>query len=95
MALLAPDSLPGVVYCCAGGAVEDETLAHLGGTEDGVGLLGFPTVHEGLDVADSALVADLEAQAAVVDDALAVEFQGVEGLALVGQVEVEFYSLVG
>ena len=95
MALLAPDSLPGVVYGCAGGAVEDEALAHLRGTEDGVGLLGLPAVHEGLDVADSAFVADLEAEAAVVDDALAVEFQGVEGLALVGQVKVEFQSFVG
>ena len=95
VALLAPDSLPGVVYCCAGGAVEDEALAHLGGTEDGVGLLGLPAVHEGLDVVDSAFVADLEAKAAVVDDAPPVKFQGVEGLALVGQVEVEFYSLVG
>ena len=72
-----------------------DVLAHLGGTEDCVGLLGLPAVHEGLDVADSALVADLEAQAAVIDDALAVECQGVEGLALVGQVEVEFHSLVG
>ena len=95
VALLAPDSLPGVVYGCAGGAVEDEALAHLGGTEDCVGLLGLPAVHEGLDVADSALVTYVESEAAVIYDILSVEFQGVEGFPFVCKIEVELQFLVG